>query len=399
MKSRDRKARTVLVNFALVAIFSGVTILGADLMLRLFGDELLYYRPDEMFSEKWPELPEVQRYKRNVHYSGETYGDLAAMVGGEHLREKRHVVFRTDSFGFRNSGEVRNREAYDLIVLGDSFGVGTGTTQDRTWVAFLQGRYGLKTYNLSIPGSPWQSYVHLATESKRLRVHPKSIVLLAIFSGNDLDDYYYDRNVKLSDLPWNNTGGKLRVRIKTFVRRSPIRQLLRRLRHAKKSLNQVLVRDFVDGRKMLFYQPYAERKNRTEEVIRTHPNYENLLSTIRKINEIAKEHNATVVLIMVPSKEEVYEWILDGSLPWTTDTRPSGFAAAVDDFCRQSNLRFLDLKPALVEAAEKEFKASGELIYWSDDTHLNEKGHSLVADVIHRAIFTSASRSPNKRGN
>jgi hypothetical protein len=251
-----------------------------------------------------------------------------------------------------------------------------------------------------MPGSPWQSYVHLAIERKRLRVDPKSIVLLAIFSGNDLDDdYYYDRNLKLSELPWNSTGGKLKVRIRTFWRRSPIRQLLSRLRDENKSPNQVLVRDFVDGRKILFYQPYAERKNRTEEVIRGHPNYENLLSTIRKINEIAKEHNSAVVLIMLPSKEEVYEWILEGSLPWTTDTRPSGFAAAVEDFCRRSNLRFFDLKPALVKAAEKEFKASGGLIYWADDTHLNEKGHSLVADVLHRAIFTSASTPPTKSGN
>ena len=44
--------RTMLVKLALVAISSGITILGADLMLRFFGDKLLYYREHEMFIER-----------------------------------------------------------------------------------------------------------------------------------------------------------------------------------------------------------------------------------------------------------------------------------------------------------------------------------------------------------
>jgi hypothetical protein len=70
-----RQIRIVLVKLALVAIASGITILGVDLMLRLFADKLLYYRPHEMFIERWPELPLVSRYKKDVDYSGETYGD------------------------------------------------------------------------------------------------------------------------------------------------------------------------------------------------------------------------------------------------------------------------------------------------------------------------------------
>jgi hypothetical protein len=347
-----------------------------------------------MFIERCPELPLVSKYKKDVDYSGETYGDLAAMIGDEHLREKRHIVFKTDSFGFRNSEEIRDHDAYDLIVLGDSFGVGNGTTQDRTWVALLQGHFGIKTYNLSIPGSPWQSYVHFATEIKRLPVHPKSIVLLAIFPGNDLDEYYDDRNVGIDDLPWNSRGKTLLVRISTFVRRSPIRQLVRRLRH--RSVDPVLVKDFVDGRKILFYPPYVNAKNRTEAMIVDHPNYDKLLHVIRSIDRVAGEYHATVVILLLPSKEEVYEWVVEGYPPRTTNTKPSGFAAALGNFCRQNNLSFFDLKPSLMEAAKKEFEESGELIYWADDTHWNEKGHGIVADIVYRAIFKSSATGRNK---
>lgn len=392
MKVEYRKPRTVLVNLALVAISTVVTILGADLVLRLFADKLLYYRPHEMFIERCPELPLVSRYKKNVDYSGETYGDLAAMIGDEHLREKRPIVFKTDSFGFRNSEEIRDHDAYDLIVLGDSFGVGNGTTQDRTWAALLQGHYGIKTYNLSIPGSPWQSYVHLATEIKRLPVHPKTIVLLALFSGNDLDERYY--NADIEDLPWSSTGKTLLVRISTFVRRSPIRQCVRRLRH--RSVEHVLVKDFVDGRKILFYPPYVNAKNRSEAMTLDHPNYDKLLHVIREIDRVAGDHHATLVILLLPSKEEVYEWVVEGYPPWTASAKPSGLGAALDNFCRQNNLSFFDLKPSLMEAAKKEFEESGGLIYWTDDTHWNEKGHGIVASIVYRATFMSSSRAPDK---
>jgi hypothetical protein len=393
MKPRRRK---VPAKLALAVITSVIAILSADFMLRIFGNELLYYRPHEMFIERRPELPLVSRYKRGVEYSGETYGDLAAMIGDERLREKRPIVFKTDAFGFRNSPEARDRKAYDLIVLGDSFGVGNGTTQDLTWVALLQGRYGIETYNLSIPGSPWQSYVHLGTEIKRLPVHPRSVVLLAIFSGNDLDEYYYPRDAAISDLPWSSPTEKFRVRASTFARRSPIRQLVSRLSRGNQSADQVLIREFVDGRKILFFQPHVTRKNRTEAMIREHANYEKLLYTIRGINRIAGEHKLPVAILLIPSKEEVYEWVLERTGAWSTDTRPSGLAAALDSFCRENNLSFLDLKPLLVEAAEKAFKESGELVYWTDDTHWNVKGHGIVADIVHRTIFPSSPTAPNK---
>lgn len=396
MKSGSRRAaREALVKLALLAISSGVALAGAELMLRGFADNLLYYRPHEMFIERWPRLPLVWRYQENVDYSGEGYGDLAAMSGEERFREKRRIVFKTDAFGFRNSEEIENHRAYDLIVLGDSFGVGNGITQDHTWVSLLQERYGLKVYNLSVPGSPWQHYVHLATQIDRLSVHPKSIVLLALFSGNDLDEYhYYDPAVELSDLPWSSPGESLRSRIDNLMRRSRLRRLTERFLHRNSSAEEVLVSDFLVGRKVLFYRPYLARKNRTEAMVRSHPNYKRLVDAIHEISLVADEHGLAVRVLLLPCKGEVYAWGLEGSLPWTTDTRPSGLAAAIGDFCRLNHLSFLDLKPSLVEASVEEFKQSGELLYWTDDTHWNRTGHAVVADLVYRRIFRALGRRP-----
>lgn len=377
-----------LIPIAIVLISTGLAILGADLALRLFGEKLLYYRPHEMFIERWPKLPLVSRYKPDVRYEGEVYGDLAAMMGDARLRETRRIVFETDSFGFSNSSGPRNGDAYDAIILGDSFGVGLGTTQHRTWVAQLRERYGIRAYNLSMPGSPWQSYVHFAMEAARLPVHTASVVLVTLFSGNDLDDDYYDdENGALTALPWNNGWQTLGVGVKSFVKRSPILQLASRLRHGNRSAAKVLVRELPDGRPMLFYEPYVDSGNRTAEMARGHENYPRLLSTIRGIRRVAADHKLMVVVVLFPSKEEIYAWAVEGLRPWGNKTRRGGLGPALEASCREDGVKFIDLTSSLAGAAEREWEDSGDIIYWTDDTHWNETGHGLVADIIHEAIF------------
>lgn len=387
---RENK-RPWLIPIIIILISTGLAILGSDLALRSFGGKLLYYRPHEMFIERWPRLPLISRYKPDVLYEGEVYGDLAAMVGDVRLRETRQVLFETDAFGFSNSSECRNDDACDVIVLGDSFGVGLGTTQNRTWVAQLRKRYGVRTYNLSIPGSPWQSCVNFAMEAGRLPVHPDSVVLVTLFSGNDLDDDYYNKDMVLSALPWNNVWEATGVRVTSFVKRSPILQLAGRLRHGNCSAAKVLVRELPDDRPMLFYAPYVTSKNRTADMVRDHRNYSSLVGTVRGIKKVAADHGLTVVVALFPSKEEVYEWIIEESQPWDKRETRGGLGVALKTLCEQDKVSFIDLTPSLVAAAERVWKNSGDIIYWHDDTHWNEKGHDIVADIIYEAISAHLS--------
>lgn len=383
----DERKKIWLLPTLIILFSTGLTIFGADFALRLFSRELLYYRPNEMFLDKWPSLPLVSRYKKNAHYDGEVYGDLAAMQSNANLREVRRVVFDTDAFGFRNSTALPTDDAYDLIVLGDSFGAGLGTTQNRTWVSQLQGRYGVNTYNLSIPGgSPWQSYVLFASEADRLTVHPGSVVLVTIFSGNDLDDYYYEKDVAFSELPWNSAWQSFGVRVNSFVKRSPVLQLIKRLRHGNSSENNVLIRKLPGGRTMLFYEPYVARRNRTEAIVRDHQSYPKLISAICGIKNVAAKHGLTVAVALFPSKEQVYGWLVDETPPWGKAPGPNGLGEALKASCKENGLAFTDLTSSLGQAAQNVWKKSGDVIYWTDDTHWNEKGHGIVADIISKTI-------------
>src|SRR5262245_15345350 len=171
----------------------------ADLAARPLTARVFSYRPHEVQIQRWPRLDLVDRYTPNVRWEGEVTGDLAAMSGSP-VREPRHERFATDAFGFRNE---RVPEAVELVVLGDSYGLGEGTTQERTWASLVERRTGLATYNLSIPGGPWHELVNLQVELDRLHPRPGALVLWTIFPANDLDDPTHEA-LAADELPWNS---------------------------------------------------------------------------------------------------------------------------------------------------------------------------------------------------
>src|SRR5205085_5589113 len=171
------------ITFAVTAF----DLLARPLLLYVFED-----RPKLLFARRLPALPEVYRFAPNVNFRARTYGDLAAVAGRRDWREYREISFITDAYGFRNDTTSQDAaRPFDLVVLGDSFGVGDGTSQEQTWASVLAREHNLAAYNLSMDGaSPWQEYVNFLLEGERLRLRPGTLVAWVFFTGNDLDDLY-----------------------------------------------------------------------------------------------------------------------------------------------------------------------------------------------------------------
>lgn len=357
-----------------------VTLAIADLLARVLLTSALYFRPDEMFLSKYPRMPLVSRFAPNTRYAGRTHGDLAA-IGGLPHREPREIRFATDAAGFPNEPDAAAR-TIDLILLGDSYGVGSGTSQELTWGRLFGSRYGFHVYNLSISSaSPWHEYIALATELDRLRVTDGALVVWAIFTGNDLDEFYYP-SLEPRDLPWMDPIGALGVSLRTFQNRSPIRQIVTRFTQGRRERDQVIERRFVDGSTVLFYSPYARRRGRSLEDVRRHEHYPNLEATLGAMARLARARGLHVAVVVVPSKEEVYSWVLDGGRRWSAGTAPSGLAQALEAMAGSYGFMFVDLKPRLIEASERVFRQSGALLWWRDDTHWNERGHAAAAAIV-----------------
>ena len=383
-RAHDRLSKQV--SLVLLSVCFSLTL--SDVAARPLLFYLFDVRPAERFIYRWPLQPRLQRYVANVNFEGVTFGDLAAVSGRTDWREERLMKFVTDQYGFRNEpSAVVQAQPLDLIVLGDSFGVAAGTSQEHTLSSLLTREYGLSVYNLSISReNPQQEYANLLLEGKRLKARRGTCVLWLVFSGNDLDEPYYPELENPRPV-WPGSLSRLVNGFREFRSRSPIRRLL-----SRDESELVIERKFVDGRPMLFLAPYAQRRGRTEQDIIRHPNFGNLKVTLSAMERLAAERGLIVSIALVPSKEEVYSWVLDGAAPWSADSGPSGFSIVMRELCQLHGFQFLDLKPSLVAASTLNYEKSGALLWWRDDTHWNGDGQRAAADTIHE-MYSAGERS------
>jgi hypothetical protein len=373
-------------RISLVSLSACLAATAFDLGARAVFSYLLDETPKELVVRAWPPLPLLNRFPPGVRFEGEVYGDLAGMSGRREWREYRRTLFVTDEHGLRNEPSAGGRAPEpDLILLGDSFGVVRGTRQDETLSALLSRAYGWRVYNLSNEAvSPWQEYANLLLQGEGLRPKEGAVVLWMLFSGNDLDEQYLPV-FEASQLPWRGRRGQLTDAVRRFRYLSPLRYVL--FGRDVPGPESVVERRFLDARRLLFLAQYARNKGRTAEAVRRHPNFEPLRQTVGAMKRLADERRLRVAVVLVPSKEEVYSWVLEGAPPWSTDGAPSPFSAAVEEMARQNGMSYLDLKPVLVGASRRVFDESGQLLWWADDTHWNPLAQKVAAEAIQRELL------------
>jgi hypothetical protein len=383
------RPRMAIGTKKVIAILLSVSLMlvAADTVLRpiYFIRQIFYYRPHEMFNHRWPPFSNLARYETEVSFEGEIFGDLAVMMGmGEHS-ERRRVSFESDELGFRNKPGACKRQN-DMILLGDSFGAGVGISQDRTWSALFEKNYGLLTYNLSFPGSPWSELMNLKLELKNINTRKGALLLWALFAGNDLDDIFGED----TDLP--ELSGPLeqaRVWWSTFRKRSILRRAFKSIEASMKPVEQaaVTVRDLPRGGKMFFWPPYMARMNQTSEEVESHENFGRLKAVFETMKEFSRTRDLQVVVVSLPSKPEIYPWILENGKPWPEKGQTSGFSEAVRGLCLENHFPFLDLKPDFIEEARKLYDEKGEFLWWRDDTHWNEHGNEAAARIVYEKLI------------
>jgi hypothetical protein len=289
------------------------------------------------------------------------------------------VRFVTDGHGFRNLPSAAEREN-PLIVLGDSYAAGSSGSQDSMVGSILEAEYGLKNYNLAVGGhGPWQELVTLKLEYPRLR--GAKTVLWLLCSGNDLDDPVgADMTARV-----NGWWARTTLRAAIHFNRSPIRQMIVAGEDGSREFVHPL--RFLGGRSMLFFVPYATAGYRSREQVLSHPNFQRFLAVFEDMTTFCDSNALHLRVVLIPSKEEVYSWVPEGGDPWSTDASPSGFAQVLDVVCRSRNVEFLDLKRPFVEASRRLYEEDGELLYWRDDTHWNDAGQRLAAQLMYERLL------------
>ena len=366
-----------------IIVAACATMACLDIGLR-FGSQ------ERVYQMAWPEIPALSRFTPDVSEVRTTAGDLGNLTPDAGDDETHEVETTIDSFGFRNDPGAA-LAPIDLVVLGDSFGFGVGTTQSKTFASLLRDQTGLATYNLSLPSSgPWAEFVNLGLEARHLHVRRGAVVLWVLFSGNDLDDTY--GSLEIDQIPRTNSLTRAALTVRRLRNRSPLYQSIRRLRYAATRTEMpgtmhAVPRPFINGRTLLFAQHYVEARKRKYEDVVGHPNFPALRRTLAAGKELADKLGVTLKMVLIPSKDEVYGWLLDGQEPWSTPSAPTAFGTALGEVAASLGIPCLDLMPELVAGSKAVYAQSGQLLWWYDDTHWNEAGHRLAAAIINRDLL------------
>ena len=346
-------------------------LLVADAASRPFIDRA-HVRAEDRYARLWRVDPSGVLHAPDVDVRWETVGNLAAQGGA--VAEPRTVRFRTDALGLRTpplSGPAR------VVLLGDSFGAGVGTSQESIAATVLTERHGLPTVNLSVSGaSPYDEAVTLDAFVGDLDLEDDAVLLWMLFAGNDFGG---ECRRALPEPPsmWN----RLRAGLGTFRVRSVVGYQLRRLRA---SPSVPVLAELSNGDPMTFYRPDLEFARLTPDEVRRLPSAECVGGAFDLVRDVADRAGLRLVVAVAPMKVQVYGE--HAGMP-----RPAGGPSAVlESFARERGLPVVPLEPVLREAAAAGLE-DGRLVWWQDDTHWNPLGHALVARTLADAIRAQRS--------
>jgi len=434
-------SRFTLLKGAAATVSLAVALLISEVMLRALGDRvpggIVAERHDLGEVNRDPHWIDSPRFGRRLRASVETLnewreGDIVRMgfIPPSSVPGPLHKFsFHTDAEGFRNPA-VRDR--FDIAALGDSFTDAMTMAGDASWPARLEGLLGVPVQNYGTAGfGPQQELLVL---KDFVAPHRPRTVVLAFFAGNDIFD------AEAFDT-FQRSGGTIKRpqtgwRINDIVSRADSWFVVSALRAARRSVgtHQGTVNAAetepapqiqapitapaafdsgwfdlpVAGRRLrwAFMPPYLNTLNFSSADLAARQGWRLTSDAIQEMRNLSRSFGANFVVMFVPFKSQVYLPLVEAALPREQIAAAFHFyleryGGDVDvdrafanrlaqnelmkRLCAETGIPFLDLTPALAARV-----ATGENVYFPDESHLNEAGEALVAETL--AAFLKAEQ-------
>ncbi len=434
----------VLLKAAAVAVSLLLALLVSEVALRALGDRvppgIAAQRHDLGEVNQDPHWVDTPRYGRRLRASVETVnewrdGDIVRMgfIPPSSTPGPLHrFSFHTDVEGFRNAG-VRERVA--IAALGDSFTDAMTMAGEASWPSRLEATLGVPVQNYGTAGfGPQQELLVL---KDYVAAHRPHTVVLAYFAGNDLFD------AEAFDA-FQRSGGTVKRaqpgwRIKDVVSRADTWFVVSALRAGQKLLGAhqdalaaaepapappvAAARPAapaafdagwfdleVSGRRLrwAFMPPYLNTLNFSRADLTARPGWRLTSDAIREMQAVSRSFGAELVVMFVPFKSQAYLPLLEAA--WSKDAMRAAFEYSLESYgraidvdrmlanrlaqnqmmaqlCAEAGIPFLDTTPALSAHA-----ATGENVYFPDESHLNQAGEALIADKLAAFLKTIPAR-------
>jgi lysophospholipase L1-like esterase len=442
----DRGAPICIACLKISAVAVGATfaLLASELALRAMGNAapsgVLNQRHElgEVTRDpRWEESPRYgRRLRANVDALNEWRdGDIVRMgyippaVSEATLHRFR---FHTDAEGFRNPA---TRERFDIAALGDSFTDATTMAVEASWPMQLERTLGVAVQNYGTAGfGPQQELLVL---KDFVAMHRPRVVVLAFFAGNDIFD------AEAFDDFQRSAGSRQRAapgwRIKEVVSRADTWYVVSALRAGVAWMGKhkapaiavataeptasapapvVGVASFdrgmfaapVGGRllRWAFMPPYLNILKFSRQELASRRGWTLTQKAIGEMQSVSRSFGAQFVIMFIPFKSQVYlplvertysradrlsafRYYLEGN-QWPVDVdlmsrNRLAQNALIRRLCDAAGIPLLDTTAAL-----KARLATGENVYFPDESHLNESGQAVIADAL--AAFLRARSIP-----
>jgi lysophospholipase L1-like esterase len=301
-------------------------------------------------------------------------------ASGMLVSEDFKIGHRTDGYGFRNAWPWPKQ--VDIVAVGDSLTFGYGVHDNQSWPAILNRALPeIDVLNLGLIGASPQQYLRVyETFGRSLR--PR-LLLVGFFAGNDFwDAILFDRwlssGAACAYLIWRDFGrpsddtrcpDSLEWKVNLFVRGSYVYNLLLEARNTARSRVQSELRTLRLSDGSRFVLDVAEFEDRISAAVPNRKEFHLAVQALRDLQSIAARNETKVLVVLQPSKAEVYLPLLGEPV--------SDLSVPLREELRRSGIEYLNLTPLFRERA-----AVGETLFFEVDGHPNAAGYALIADAI-----------------
>ena len=362
----------------LLALLGGllIAVILLEVFLRLFSPGAIYLSPHEMLATfDYDRGHGVYRRNQEVEMLM-PYGGLVAVEKNRDkvIADPRRQRYKIDSYGFRNDADY-HQEKY--LLVGDSFIVGSGNTQEDILSNQLRDHYRIPAYNLAFPGA-LHSYIRFIDQFQKS--HPNDFkVLLFMFEGNDFDVPRKPIKVgAVKDTPPSDLK-IMRKKMGLFFRELLVWRYYYSLYHLIKQkyhperydLVTVLKIKGENGPKIGFLKEYIKVTER--------PAYDGGEEFAQKL---ASKKDVIDGIFFIPTKYRVYHDFLEIPDP---KPLPNAQWEYLSHLAQQLHIKCINLTEPLKEESERLLKEN-QLTYWRDDTHWNKYGIGVAAKIVDKLI-------------
>ncbi len=349
-------------------------------LILLGGSLLIGLLIGEAFLRLYPRfLPEEARLR--LHWGELTAGETRSIphpyIGflyPPHAQghvESRDLAFTytTDEHGFRNPSPWPSRA--EIVCVGNSLVFGFGVSDDEVWPRLLgKGPPASRVVNLGLAGTAPQQYVRIY-EVFGVPLRPRLLVF-GLFPGNDVADAGLFEDWLNAGSPgnydvWRFFRGRLPQQGTGLLRKS---YLITTVSVMVRGLASPFSGETVElaGGGRLQLAPGVIARN-AAGAVPSHPHFQLTMRAIEEAREMAQRDGTGFMVLLFPTKEEVYLPVLGKATP--------RLVAPFAEELHERGIPFLDLTPHFQERAR-----AGEKLFFEVDGHPNAAGNRMIAAVL-----------------